>query len=198
MNKLCDKTFIDSLSIEERDFSLDLCEKITKLKLSKNKKIINAAQSILSKLRECINDGKIKQNYIGYEEDTFVYCLDKDQIKTLIDIPINPYTGNLVNIDFYKGIGGQISKYNEIKDILDTNYLKKDIILSKKSTDWINIYTGTYMNTYNYYQIPPEIRLELTNLRLNKYDNLYRGISFTLKNLDYFKSFIEGGKNYQK
>ncbi len=46
------------------------------------------------------------------------------------------------------------------------------------------------MENHYYYMIPPNVRLELTNIRLKLIPKLYRGISFSLRSLSYLKNFV--------
>ena len=161
---------------------------------------------------DCINQDMLTdEQLLVYTDMDVKFCFTKNDLKEMVNLPINPYTGLLLDKDFVVlhadllfGSGKfNETLYNGIKETLNNNSIDEysQFNLSLATLTFLHVYvTRTYMVKHNYFRISPKVRLELTYTRLSDYSDvkLYRGIHFGFINLDYFNNFIKSLENGRK
>lgn len=179
----------------------ELIEEIKKSIPKYNTDIVTI-NSNLNNQDKCVN--KINDAYLTYTELYDTYCFTKQDLANIIKFPINIYTGNIVDKNFYESLFPKDKLNQYVNDYYNMQLLnmktikakKFKLMLSKLTTDWIIIYTsGTYMINHDYFIIPHSVRTQLLYFRNLQYNHLYRGISFGLHNINYLKNFRDGLKD---
>jgi hypothetical protein len=192
--------FKSNISDSELDY-LAKAFNLTKMKNYLGPKSIYIQKQNKIDISDCGNKDHVINPIIKYiESDVDMnFCFSSNEIFQMREIPINMYTGNLLEEKFYSSLFSSMNEYNEIgKEIYEKTkyqlendkystyqkeYLDKGekLTISKEATDWLTDYTYIFMNAYPYFLIPPKVRMEFRYFRNDKVPELYRGINFWIK-----------------
>lgn len=131
------------------------------------------------------------EDLIIYKKDSKKFCFKKEETKKLLKYQINPYTSHPLSKEFVKKLSPN-TKY--LGDYLAKNCKKsndKDLVLSKKSSKWLEDFTkGKYMTNNWLYYIDPEIVEEFSHYKSCGPVKLYRGINFGVYNINELETYL--------